>query len=304
MNWTVLKSLDEIYRTGKTKKKTSLLEDQDILHLLKNTKELGEYRNDLVKRDGFDLLYENRFLSNYGRYLTFLESRGLLRPQSRFQESDLKILMDLDERMENGELDPIRAQIISNEETVRGVSQMFFRDEKYLEGRSSLVDAVKQILKIDTLANDKDQQYLYVLKCHAPQRIVLCENLDFLKRPTAPRANNVELWYAGGKNIAKLDYTGTPEWPVYYSCDWDYDGMKIFEAVSEKITGIQLLIPDGTPRSISVTKHASLWNNEPLSGLDPCLYSERAKELISELIENDQWIMEESNDLLKMLGLR
>lgn len=304
MNWTVLKSLNEIYLTGKTKKKLTLLEDSEIRHMLKNTKELGEVRNDLVKMDGFDLLYKNKFLDNYIRYLEFLESRDLLKPQTRLQENDILILMDLDNRMKTGELESIRDQIIANEETVRGVSLMFFRDEKYLEGKPSLVNAVKNILTIESLANDKDQQYLYVLRCKKPERIVLCENLDFLKRPTAPRANNIELWYAGGKNIAKLDFIDTRGLPIFYSADWDYEGLQIYEAVKKKIPEIVLLLPNGSPRSITETEHKSLWQNKTLSGMNEDLFEGRALDLLGILITNDQWIIEESNDLLKMLALR
>ncbi|QBZ98878.1 Wadjet anti-phage system protein JetD domain-containing protein [Flavobacterium sangjuense] len=304
MNWTVLKSLNEIYETGKTKKKISLIDNPDVRHLIKNTKELGEFKDDIVKLEGFDTLYQMKFLLNYNNYLNFLKSNNLLKPQTRFHESDINVLMDLDDRMKNRELEVIRDQIISNEETVRGVSQMFFRDEKYLEGKLSLVGAVKQILQIESLANDKDQQYLYVLGCKAPERIVLCENLDFLKRPTLPRANNIELWYAGGKNIAKLDHIDARGLPIYYSGDWDYDGLKIFEAVKQKLPEIKLLIPNGLPREISTTNHLSLWKNTYLSGLDKNLFVGAAEKLITRLIENDQWIIEESNDLLRMLGLR
>ncbi|HEX9980151.1 MAG TPA: hypothetical protein VGB50_06270 [Flavobacterium sp.] len=304
MNWTVLKSLNQVYLSGKTKRNSTLLEDPEIWHLLKNTKELGEQRNDLVKMEGFDLLYKNKYLDKYEKYLEFLQSRDLLKPQTRLQESDIKILMELDSRMKTGEIESIRDQIIANEETVRGVSLMFFRDEKYLEGKSSLVESVKKILLIDSLANDKDQQYLYVLRCKTPERIVLCENLDFLKRPTVPRANNIELWYAGGKNIAKLDYIDTRGLPIYYSADWDYDGLKIYEAVKKKISEIILLLPNGTPRDIIATEHKSLWQDVTLSGLDDDLFTDEARNLLNQLIVDNHWIIEESNDLLGMLALR
>jgi hypothetical protein len=304
MNWIVIKSLNEIYTTGRTKKKKIVLEDSEIWHLLHNTKELAEEKNEIVRREGFDIVYQNKFLNSFYTYLDFLQSRQLLKPQTRFEESDIKILMDLDLRMNNGELAPIRDQIVENEETVRGVSQMFFRDEKYLEGRISLVDAVKKILDIQALANDKDQQYLYVLRCHNPEKIVLCENLDFLKRPTAPRTNNIELWYAGGKNIAKLDYIDTRGLPIYYSADWDYDGLKIYEGVKEKIPQINLLIPNGPAKGIIATKHSSFWKEGMFSGLYKELYIPQAQELITRLISDDQWVIEESNDLLGMLGLR
>lgn len=302
MNWIVLKSLNEIYHYGKTTKKQSLLTDPFVLHLLNNTKELKILKQDVIKRDGFEKLYRRKFLDDFNQFDMFLRNNKLLKPQTRFEENDIRILISINEQVENGELYEVRKQIILNEETVRGVSLMFFKDEKYLEGKSSLVDAVKQLLDIEELANDKDQQYLYVLECHKPKKIVLCENLDFLKRPAAPRANNIELWYAGGKNISKLDYIDTRGLPIFYSCDWDYDGLKIFELVIEKIPQIQLLNPNGSARSIKESDHKSLWLDGSLSGLNKDLYSEFQKEIINNLVINNEWIVEESNNLTIMLN--
>ena len=55
MNWTVLKSLDEIYRSGQTKNKASLKKDAKIEHLLE-TKELvtaGKYLNKGYRFDAY-----------------------------------------------------------------------------------------------------------------------------------------------------------------------------------------------------------------------------------------------------------
>ena len=302
MNWIVLKSLNEIYTQGKTSKKESLLKDPFVLHLLKNTKELKAYKNDILKGSGFEKLYEQKYLDDFNRFNAFLLANTLLKSQTRFEEKDIRILMSISQQMDTGELYAVREQIIANQESVRGVSLMFFKNEKYLEEKISLVNAVKQLLNIEELANDKDQQYLYVLQCDEANKIVLCENLDFLKRPATPRANNVELWYAGGKNIAKLDYINTRGLPIYYSCDWDYDGLKIFEAVLEKIPEIKLLYPNGEPRSIEITEHKSFWKNNTLAGLNEMAYNTDQRNLINKLIDKDQWIIEESNNLIDMLS--
>lgn len=303
MNWTVLKALNEIYNKGFTAKRASLINDSDIQFLLEQTGELKEGIGRINAGHDFKELYEEKYLDNYNIYIEFLSNNGLLTPQIRFQESDIKILMDLKNSMSSGDLIPVRDKIIEAEETVRGISQMFFKNEKYLEKSESLISAVKSILNIDSLANDKDQQYKYVLQCNNPQKIVLCENLDFLKRPSKPRKHNIELWYAGGKNVAKLDFSGEITLPIYYSCDWDYDGLQIYQMVKKIIPQILLLFPNGIRKSIVETEHKSFWkpNENEISGLNTAYFSEQEISLIHNLISNNAWIMEETNDLIDMI---
>ena len=302
MNWIVLTSLHTIYQTGKVRVKKALEDDPHIQHLLTQTHELHRYAGFYEKSHGFDQYYENNHKDNYNSYVAFLERNQLLNSQLRFKENDIRILMEIEMGMENGDLQELRKQIVASEETVRGVSRMFFKNEKYLLNSEALASAVKQLLNIKELADDRDQQYRYVLDCDNPKLIVLCENIDFLKRPTMPRKHNIELWYAGGKNIAKLDYVDTRGLPIYYSGDWDYDGLKIFEAVKRKIPEIIMLLPNGSPKSIKETEHNSLWQpHNELSGLHQGLFNEKEQQLISLLIQNNGWIMEESNDLLRMV---
>lgn len=122
---------------------------------------------------------------------------------------------------------------------------------------------------------------------------------DFLKRPILARANNIELWYAGGKNVNKLDFSDPRGLPIYYSCDWDFDGLFIiYPLVKEKIPTIQLLTPNGTPRDIDETEHNSKWMIKGRN-IDSLLTSKQQK-IINELIQNNQWIIEESNDVTKI----
>lgn len=306
MKWIVIEHLHRIYLNGETKANKTLLADPRIRYLLEDTKELRHRGNRLVKGRGFDKYYERWHKENYGKYCHFLVRTNLKKPQTRFEENDIKKLIDIEEKMASGELVELRKQIIEAQETVRGVSLMFFKNEKYLLNRHALTEAVKQLLKIDKLADERDQQYKYVLECDNPETIVLCENIDFLKRPSRPRQHNIELWYAGGKNIAKLDYAETGGLPIYYSCDWDYDGLKIYELVKQKIPTIQLLYPTGDPKSIESTEHKSKWGRnsapESMYGLNPNIYNEKEKALIRSLVDKNQWVVEESNDLIIMVS--
>ncbi|MDV3577882.1 hypothetical protein CMU79_08005 [Elizabethkingia anophelis] len=251
---------------------------------------------------GFSEIYKRDYLAKYNRYETFLANTALLKSQLRFDEKDIEILIGIKEDMDNGNIEPLRKQIIKNEATVRVVSLMFFKNEKYLLGKEALINAVKLLLDIDELADDKDLQYKYVLECNSPKCIVLCENIDFLKRPTLARANHIELWYAGGKNVTKLDFADTRGLPIYYSCDWDYDGLYIiYPLVRDKIPNIQLLTPNGISKGIEETEHASKWENIKDKNIDYLLTSNQL-DIMKKLIELNQWIIEESNDLIKCLN--
>lgn len=303
MNWIELRALNNLYSNGEVKINDTLAKSGEINYLINSLRTLDRTHNKLFVLDGFDDIYEKDYLEKYNRYETFLSDNKLLKPQLRFEESDIQILIEIKEDMDNGNLEPLREQIIKNEATVRVVSLMFFKNEKYLLGKEALINAVKLLLNIDELADDKDLQYKYVLECKAPNCIVLCENIDFLKRPTLARANNIELWYAGGKNVTKLDYADTRGLPIYYSCDWDFDGLFIiYPLVKEKIPNIELLTPNGTPKDIVETEHNSKWENIKDRNIEYLLTANQS-DIMKKLIELNQWIIEESNDLLNMMKI-
>lgn len=301
MNWVEFKALNNLYRNKEIKLRSMITQSGEFNYLINSIRVLDRSHDKVFVLDGFDRIYENDYQKRYDKYEAFLSENDLLKPQTRFEESDIEKLIDLKKGMESGEILSIRDEIRKNEETVRGVSLMFFKNEKYLIGKESLINAVKQILEIDVLADEKDQQYKYVLECNDPKSIVLCENIDFLKRPSFPRANNIELWYAGGKNLSKLDFSDSRGLPIYYSGDWDYDGLCIiYPLVKEKIPKIRLLTPNGSPKGISETDHKSYWNGYP-SKLDSLL-DDSQKTKLKGLIEKDQWIIEESNDFKLFLN--
>ncbi|MCZ4245138.1 hypothetical protein [Pedobacter punctiformis] len=300
MNWIELRALNNLYINGEVKLNDTLAKSGEINYLINSLRILDRSHNKLFTLQGFTEIYEKDYLEKYNRYEAFLSDNELLKHQLRFEESDIKVLMGIKEDMETGNLLPLREQIIKKEATVRIVSLMFFKNEKYLLGKESLINAVKLLLNIDELADDKDQQYKYVLECNDPKCIVLCENIDFLKRPTLARSNNIELWYAGGKNVGKLDYADTRGLPIYYSCDWDYDGLFIiYPLVKEKISAIQLLTPNGISKGIGESEHKSVWPSQP-KNIDHLLKRSQ-KEILHNLIKEDQWIIEESNNLIDMV---
>ena len=295
MNWIEFKALNNLYRNKEIKVGSTISQSGEFNYLINSIRVLDRSHDNVFALDGFERIYENDYQKRYDKYEMFLSENDLLKPQTRFEESDIEKLIDLKQGMESGELLSIRDEIRKNEETVRGVSLMFFKNEKYLIGKESLINAIKQILEIDVLADEKDQQYKYVLECNDPKSIVLCENIDFLKRPSFPRANNIELWYAGGMNLNKLDFSDPRGLPIYYSGDWDYHGLcVIYRIVKEKIPTIQLLTPNGSPKGISETDHKSYWKGYPNE--IESLLNESQKVILRSLIEKDQWIIEESND--------
>lgn len=300
MNWIELKALYYLYQNQEVKLNVTLSKSGEINYLINSLKVLDKSHDKISSLSRFYKIYEDNYLEKYILYEKFLSENQLLNPYTRFEESDIKILMNIKSLREDGSLDELREQIIASNESVRGVSLMFFKNEKYLDDRSSLVNALKKILDVSEFSNEKDQQYIYKLECHDPVAIVLCENLDYLTKPNKPRQNGIELWYAGGKNVSKLVYAQTRDLPIYYSCDWDYDGLFIiYPLVLEKIPLIKLLTPDGQPKGIDETEHKSKWlDNE--RNIDSLL-DNLQKGILTDLIKNNQWIIEESNSLMAML---
>jgi len=306
MNWIVLKALNELYQKGEVRKNETLLKSGELSFLINSLNVISDERRNLVAIDGYAKVYENKYRDRFNLYLEFLNDNGLLKPQTRFEESDIQILMKIKSWREEGTLEELRAQIISSDESLRGVSLMFFKHEKYLDDKTSLIEALKKIIDVAQFSNEKDQQYIYRLEVDNPMVIVLCENVDFLTKPNKPRLHGIELWYAGGKNVDKLRYADHRGLPIYYSCDWDYDGLYIiYPLVKNKIPAIRLLTPDGAARGIIETEHKSLWKQPDQTrqvALSAILEGGQ-EEKIQELVQKNQWVIEESNSLLTMLNI-
>lgn len=91
------------------------------------------------------------------------------------------------------------------------------------------------------------------------------------------------------------------ELPLYYVCDWDYDGLWIYSAVKTKLNAksktIVLIQPDDLTLALpvdSVHRNSEWIREQKFSGLNQKDFSEKQKELISYLISNNLWIEKES----------
>lgn len=305
MNWIELKALYQLSVDHETSLNQTLKQSSVIHYLSDSLQVLEKTTKKLIALDGYQVVYDTHYASTFSRHQNFLQKYNLLKPQTRFELQDIDILMNIAAGMESGDLEELRIQIIAADESLRGVSLMFFKNEKYILGKPSLIDALKLLLKVDHFSIEKDQQYIYKLECHNPSAIVLCENLDFLTKPNKPRRFGIELWYAGGKNVQKLHYASSKGIPIYYSGDWDYDGLSIFALVKRILSDIIILTPNAAPRDIVKTEHDSHWKDrdipDRLSGLASELFSEPQQDLIKLLIRDNSWIIEESNDLTTML---
>mgnify|MGYP003109165045 CR=1 FL=1 len=304
MNWITMKSLHSLYTEGITEAKRTVLSDGEIKFLLHSTQEIIHV-NKFIKvnpNEGFTSTYERDYQKSYEEALDLLNRYNLNSPYVRFQDQDFETLLKLESQVKNGELDLLREQILKAQESVRGVSQMFFVNDKYLDGKGKLIEAVEKILNVPPLPSGKDKQYLYIIPCKKPQKIVLCENLHFLKLPELSRPNNIELWFAGGYNVKMLEHVDLKGLPIYYSCDWDYDGLEIYKLVKERIDTIKILTPNGKPKGILESKHDSLWSKQENGSyyLDNDYFNKIQQEIIKALIAKNQWVIEESNDLLSM----
>jgi len=142
--------------------------------------------------------------------------------------------------------------------------------------------------------------------------IVLCENLDFLKTPAIARRHNIELWHVGGNNTANIHHISDEKLtkPLFYTCDWDYHGLKIYcnikKILQQKNKEIKLLFPSNPEKRESVHSphHKSEWRHKvEFSGLDRECFTDMEAELISDLIHTNEWIEEEKNNLVGMVGI-
>ncbi len=173
MNWIEWRALHKLYQQERVDFNETLLKSKEInflIHSLKVVDRSGKYLEGLPD---YPAVYEQKYFERYKRYHQFLTDSNLLRPQTRYEETDIIALQKVYEWEKEGRLDSLRTRVLNDEETLRGVSDMFFKNEKYLDDRPSLINAMKQLLKVDSFANEKDQQYIYKLECHQPKLIVL-----------------------------------------------------------------------------------------------------------------------------------
>lgn len=303
--WPVLKALNDLYENKKTAAK--IQEVDFIRYLMTQTDLIAQKKGNnkiLIAQDGYEKYYEDQFLTAYQYYYKFLNLAGI-RPDGgkKFTDEDIRTLIVVYES---------RNELKGNLSNIEDFSAKVFDygGSKYLKFRNSVRNAVLKILEIDEFPQtSKDLQYRLVVDYTRPKAIILCENKSFLKQPWNAKELEVKLWYVGGNNISIIDDIDEIElsYPIYYSCDWDHEGLKIYQRIKTKLKNrgaeIQILTPPQPHQYLPTDSfmHKSRWDSKvAFSGLDRNVFSVNEQELIAKLIKEDLWIEEETNVLKDM----
>jgi hypothetical protein len=303
--WPVLKALNDLYEKKKTAAK--IQEVDYIRYLMTQTDLIAQKKgnnNVLVAGDDYEKYYEDNFQSAYQYYYNFFKKVDI-RPDGgkNFTEEDIRTLMVIYES---------RNELRGNLSNIEDFSGKIFdyAGSKYLKLRNSVRNAVLKILEIDEFPQtSKDLQYRLVVDYPNPKAIILCENKSFLKQPWNAKELEAKLWHVGGNNIAIIDDIDEMElaYPMYYSCDWDFHGLTIFQRIKNKLKNrgveIKILTPPPPHQYLPTDSfmHKSRWDYKvAFSGLDKKVFSTNEQELVAKLIKEDLWIEEESNVLKDM----
>ena len=274
MNWKALKQLDQLFAEGET--------SSDLLQLPLGKRILEmEYvkpstKKTIAKTNLYDTFYAESLQTKFSSFKTLIEKYNLA--ETNFDEFELAALVKIEKE---------RELILDLGKSQKEISTLYFDSAKYLTKSSKLFDAVLKVLDVSELAVDEhDQQFLFVLHCKSktPKAIILCENDNQIKKP---RLNDVELWYAGGRNTAKLEFVSEPTIPFYYLCDWDNRGIEIYQSIKKKhFPKIEILVPQ---EPIKYSDKIRVWKTQ----INNSLFSMEANQLLEKLIP-EKWIEEES----------
>lgn len=308
IEWRHLRGLHQLYVKKKTRLK--ILNNDYINQILFKQKKLIKYKDGnhsiIEANQRYLKFFEQEFLETYNYYNAFFEQSGIENNAKKpFTEEDLKALIFIYYN---------KNELIKNITTEKKFSAQIFRNKnsKYVENKPSLKNAILQLLEIDEFPekDPKNQQWRLVVDCPKPKMIVLCENLDCLKIPIEYKKNNIELWYVGGNNIRPLNDIPTEKLksPLYYFCDWDYSGLSIYSRIKKifkaKDKDIEIIQPPSNAKRlpVSMKHHKSKWKKSDFSGLIKDDFTNEQIGIIHQLITNEEWIEEESMDLIELLN--
>jgi len=274
MNWKALKQLNQLFIDGETTSvilKIALVRRWYEMDLIEDVD-----KKTVTKTKLYDSVYKKELLSQFKSFDNLLSLYDLT--ETNFEEEELSALVRIQTDKE---------EISITGKTQKEIATLYFDSAKYLTDGSSLYKAILKILQVTELpTKEHDQQFLFILHCKnkIPKKIILCENLNQLSKP---RLNDVELWFAGGRNTAKLKYIVEPTIPFYYLCDWDNRGIEIYQDIKRNVfPNIQILIPQEPIKLIDII---SKWKTK----IDYSLFPDDAKQLLAKLFP-DKWIEEES----------
>jgi hypothetical protein len=195
-----------------------------------------------------------------------------------------------------------REKIIESDIALTNILAIYFGSSKYKTTNSNLAKAIKTILGIDIFPEEiKDQQFTSILYPKEKTRfIILCENIN---RLIIKRHQFIEFWYAGGKNIKQLEFIPAPQYPIFYLCDWDFDGLNTYIEIKHKyLPTLTVFIPTNTESLLieqeKVKKHRSIWKNN-----NAFQYLNDKEKIIAENLFNTKSIIEEQKIMLTIENL-
>lgn len=273
MNWKQYKFFNQLFTEGET--------SVELLNcsFAKRAIEMGyiiENKKTISKTELYYNFYLKEIAEKFHIYNQLLKKYDFI--YTNFDEKQLESLVKI-------EID--KEQILDENKSIKEISTLYFDNAKYLKKKSKIFEVILKILDVVELPVDEhDQQYLYVLHCKSktPKAIILCENDNLLRKQ---RLNDVELWYAGGRNTAKLKFIIEPKLPFYYLCDWDNKGIEIYQDIKKNIfPNIEILVPQEPFKFLDIK---SEWKTK----IDFSLFSNDAQTLLKKIIP-EKWIEEES----------
>ncbi len=186
-----------------------------------------------------------------------------------------------------------KSKIIEQEIAFQNILTLYFGSSKHKTAQSNLSKAIKTILGIEFFPEEiKDQQFISILYPKTKTRfIILCENKN---RLITKRHEFIEYWYAGGKNIKQLEFIPEPQHPIFYLCDWDFDGLNIYIDIKRKyLPTLTAFIPTN-PESLMIEQnkvkdHKSKWSSDKF-----LIHLNKIERSIAEtLIKNNAIIVEQ-----------
>jgi hypothetical protein len=230
--------------------------DAFMLHLFERNYLIKESPNKICKTISFEELFAEEILPFYLKYDLFIKKHQIENLENHYSIQEFEALIQI----END-----KVQILSNEHSFQTILTKYFGSSKHRKSDSILSEAIKKILEIESFPEEsKDHQFLSLLYPKNESRcIILCENKN---RLIVPRHDFIEFWYAGGKNTKQLQFIPKPKFPIFYLCDWDFDGLNIYTNIKRSyIPNIRAFIPDNfislMEKQETVKDHHSKWKN-------------------------------------------
>ncbi len=205
--------------------------------------------------------FEENFLeeieNTFSKCSSFITKYGLSYLENHYSIEEIESLI---------KIETDKSKISEQEITFQNILTLYFGSSKHKTAQSNLSKAIKTILGIEFFPEEiKDQQFISILYPKTKTRfIILCENKN---RLITKRHEFIEYWYAGGKNIKQLEFIPEPQHPIFYLCDWDFDGLNIYINIKIKyFPDLAAFIPTN-PDSLMIEQskvkdHKTKWNND------------------------------------------